>query len=82
MLHQVDGLRLHIIYSECLHILEVKHVLKCFVKSGLLGIMYSCTLRLSEHTSSGKLHFQGAHILCAKVNERRMTQQSGNVIVQ
>lgn len=78
----MGGLRLHIIYSESLHILEVKHVLKCFVKSGLLGIVYSCILRLSEHTSSEKLHFQGANILCVKVNERRMAQQSSNIIVQ
>lgn len=77
--HQKGSLRLHIIYGESLHILEVKHVLKCFVKSEFLGIMYSFTLRLSEHTSRGKLHFQGAHILCVKVKESRMTKQSSNI---
>lgn len=54
MLHRVGGLGLHIIYSESIHMLEVKHVLKCFVKSGLVGIMHLFTLRLSEHTSSKK----------------------------
>lgn len=45
MLHHVGGLGLHIIYSEPVHMLEVKHVLKCFVKLGLLGIRYLFTLR-------------------------------------
>lgn len=66
-------------WSWITHCLQwVKHVLQCFVKSRLLGIMYLFTLRLSEHTASKKAITvsRGSYSMCEqKQNENDTAKQ-------